>query len=371
MIVAGLGQPVILYRNHGGKFSDVTAVSGLGGARNVWDAVWVDYDDDGYPDLYLIRSGYMGSGQNALYRNNRNGTFTDVTSRVGLKGERSTARACFAELTGGHPDLLEVGAADSSHSSVRLYRNTGAGFVEISHQAGLQSFVTAVDCAPADYDHDSKPDLFVLYWKQNAGLYHNQGAGKFSDATKPAGLGGIHATSFSALFFDYNNDAWPDLLVSSQAPFEESVRCLLQPDFRASRHTPRLFQNRKNGTFAEVTGVMGLDRCYGTMQVLASDLDSDEWTDLLFINGSLDAERLEPSVALRNREGKGFEEWFYLTDFDAPANYIGAAIADFDRNGRQDFYLARNPLLPTSLCPSGLFANRLPAIARSHANAGR
>jgi len=370
LIVAGLGQPVTLYRNRGGKFSDVTAAAGLGGARNVWDAVWADYDGDGYPDLYLIRSGYMGSGRDALYRNNRNGSFTDVTSRVGLEGERSTARACFAEFTGsGHQDLVEVGAADSAHSSVRLYRNTGAGFVEISHQAGLESRVTAVDCAPADYDRDGKPDLLVLYWKQGAGLYHNQGAGKFSNETGRAGLSGTRGTSFSALFFDYENDGWPDLLISFQAPFEEAIRCLLQPDFRASHDTPRLFHNRKNGTFSEVTGAMGLDRCYGTMQALASDFDSDGWTDLLLVNGSLNAERLEPSVALHNREGKGFEEWFYLMDVDTPANFLGAAIADFDRDRRPDVYLARNPLLPRTICPSGLFANRLPASR--HANAGR
>jgi tetratricopeptide (TPR) repeat protein len=366
LIVTGLGQPVTLYRNRDGRFSDVTAAAGLGGVRDAWDAVWADYDGDGFPDLYFIRSGFMGSGQNALYRNNHDGTFSDVTSRAGLEGKRSTARACFAEFTGsGHPDLVEIGTADSAHSSVRLYRNIGAGFVEITQQAGLESHLTAVDCAPADYDHDGKPDLLVLYWKQNAALYHNQGAGKFSDVTSRAGLSGIHAASFSALFFDYDNDGWQDLLISSHAPFEQSVRYLLQPEFRTNRDTPRLYHNRQNGTFAEVSQSMGLDRNYGTMQALAADFDSDGWTDLLFVNGSLDALRLEPAAVLRNREGRGYEESIYLKGLKSPANFIGGAVADFDRDGRPDVYLGRNLHLPTSVISSGIFANRLPTNRRA------
>lgn len=369
LIVAGPGQPIALYRNAGGKFSDATAAAGLGGVRNVWDAVWADYDRDGYPDLYLIRSGYTGSDQNLLYHNNRNGTFTDVTAGAGLKGARSTARACFADFTGsGHPDLVEVGAADSAHSSVRLYRNTGSGFLEITRQAGLESTATAVDCAAADFDRDGRQDLFVLYWKQNAALYHNDGGAKFSDATLRAGLAGVHGTSFSALFFDYDNDGWPDLLVSTEAPFEESVRCLLQPDFRATRDTARLFHNQKNGRFEEVTQAMGLERCYGTVQALAADFDSDGWTDLVLVNGSLDAERLEPSVVLRNEEGKRFKEWFHLPGVEAPSNFMGGTIADFNGDGKPDLYLAPNPLLPRSLSTAGLFANRLPENRTHHAS---
>jgi VCBS repeat protein len=242
---------------------------------------------------------------------------------------------------------------------VRLYRNTGSAFIEITRQAGLESRTTAVDCSVADYDHDGKQDLFVLYWKQNAALYHNDGGAKFSDSTEGAGLAGIHGTSFSALLFDYDDDGWPDLLISTQAAFEESVRSLLQPSFAATRETPRLFRNQKNGRFAEVTRTMGLDRSYGTMQVIAADLDSDGWTDLVLVNGSLDAERLEPSVALHNEQGKGFKEWFCFSDFDTPSNLAGAAIGGINKDGEIDFYVASNPLLP-GIAPSGLFEVRVP-----------
>lgn len=363
LILAGLGQPVTLYETHSGAtFSDVTAAAGLSGVGDVWDAVWGDYDHDGFPDLYLIRSGYTGNGQNLLYHNDRDGKFTDVTARMGLKGKRSTARACFGNFTGdGLTDLLEVGAADSAHSSVRLYRNNGATFTEITRTAGLDSRTTAVDCAAADYDGDGKQDLLVLYWKQGVILYHNEGAARFSDSTGRAGLAGLSGTSFSAGFFDYDNDGWPDLLVSVQAPIDEAARCLLQLEYRATRDTPRLFHNLKKGQFEDVTRATGLDRCYGTMQVIASDLDSDGWTDLLLINGSLDAERLEPSVALHNLQGKEFTEWFYIPGYDSPSNLLGGTIGNFSRDGRLGLYLARNPILPGKAVSSGSFLARMPS----------
>ncbi len=98
LLTVGSGAPVTLYHNVGDKFLDVTASAGLAGVRDIWDARWVDYDGDGYPDLYLLRSGFVGAGQNLLYHNNRDGTFSDVTVAMGLQGERSTASACFAEL---------------------------------------------------------------------------------------------------------------------------------------------------------------------------------------------------------------------------------------------------------------------------------
>ena len=150
LLTVGLGSPVLLYRNLGSRFVDVTASAGLAGVRDVWDARWVDYDGDGYPDLYLLRSGFSGAGQNLLYHNNHDGTFTDVTAAMGLEGERSTASACFADFDGdGRPSLVEVGVSDATHSAVRFFRNSGRRFVEETLQAGLLAGRdgTAVDCA--------------------------------------------------------------------------------------------------------------------------------------------------------------------------------------------------------------------------------
>jgi Tfp pilus assembly protein PilF len=355
LVVAGLGQPLKAYRREGEKLLDITDAAGLAGVSDVWDVYSVDYDADGYPDLYLIRSGYMGAGQNLLYHNNRDGTFSDVTLAMGLNGVRSTARACFFDFDGdGRVDLLEIGAGDERHSPVRLYRNLGRRFVEVTREAGLSVSGTAVDCTVSDYDRDGRPDVFVLYWKQPAVLYRNLGNGKLRDVTEAAGLGMIRGESFSALFFDYDRDGRPDLLVTAHAPYEDVVRCLLQPEFHATRAAPRLFHNQSDGKFREVTEQVGLNRAYGTMQAVATDLDGDGWPDLLLVNGSLDNQRLEPSVVLRNLEGKEFREWFYLPSFDSPGNFLGAALADVHSRGRgglrppacgrEQIYLASHPL---------------------------
>jgi VCBS repeat protein len=348
-VVVGSGQPVRLYRlgpEAGGALSDVTDSSGLKGVSDVWEAAWADYDRDGYPDLYLIRSGFVGSGRNALYHNQRNGSFADVTSAVGLAGERSTARVCFADFDGdGRPDLLEVGASADGRSAVRLFRNTGRRFVEQTEASGLASPGTAVDCAVTDTHHNGRLDLFVLFWHRDAVFFANQGHGRFANVTKQAGLAGIGGTGFSALFFDYDRDGFPDLLVTSHAPAEDVARSLLEPRYRATQFTPRLFRNKGGKGFEEVTARTGLNRSYGTMQAVALDFDSDGWPDLLLVNGSLDRERLEPSVLLRNVRGQEFREWSYLPGFDHPANFIAAAVALLGAGNRPVVFPATSPAL--------------------------
>ena len=359
LVVCGIGRSLALYHNQGGRFADVTQAANLGGVKDVWDAAWTDFDADGDQDLYLIRSGYLGRGQNLLYRNDGQGKFTDVTAAMGLKGERATARACFADFDGdGRPDLVEVGARTESSGSLRLFHNTASGWAESSKEAGLAPRGTAVDCVSGDYDNDGRLDLLVVYWESGVALYRNQGRGRFSDVTGQAGLSAVHGRTLSALFFDFDADGRLDLLVTEQAPFAEAVRCLLQPEER-SVHNTRLYRNTGDGRFVNVTKNVGLDRAFGTVQALARDFDGDGWPDLLLVNGSLDIHRLEPSVILRNVEGREFRPWIYLPGFGSAANFIGGAVADFNRDGLPDIYLGANPLLPQSLASGGVFVNRL------------
>ncbi|MBI1738054.1 MAG: VCBS repeat-containing protein [Acidobacteria bacterium] len=372
LIVVGPGQPLKLYRREGEKYAEGTEVAGLKGVSDIWTAYATDYDSDGYPDLYLVRSGFLGSGQNLLYHNNRNGTFSNVTAAMGLEGIRATAGACFFDFDGdGRTDLLEVGASDREHSAVRLYRNVGDRFVESTLAAGLSASGTAVDCTAGDFNRDGKADLFVLFWQTGGVLYANQGNGKFADATAQAGLSGIRGRRFNAVFFDYDKDGLPDLLVTGHAPFEEAVRTLLQPEYRPAGNTPRLFHNKGHGSFEEVTAEAGLNRCYGTMQVLPVDVDSDGWTDLLFVNGSQDAQRLEPSVVLRNVKGKKFQEWFYVPGFGSPGNFIGATLVPSARSGPPNVFFAGNPIVGNKLGTSALFFQlQAPQTSATHTRQG-
>ncbi|MFB3922667.1 MAG: FG-GAP-like repeat-containing protein [Terriglobia bacterium] len=342
LVVAG--RSIRLYRNGDGRLVDSTAATGLVGLRDGWDAVWVDFDGNGSLDLYVIRSGYVGEGQNQLWANDGHGRFTDVTEKVGLAGKRSTVRACFADIDGdGTMDLVEVGAPRGGEGSVRLYRNSGSRFVKEAIPAFAERG-TAVDCVVGDFNKDGQPDLFILYWRAPAVLYANRGGGRFEDVTAASGLAGVGGSSFSATSFDFDKDGRLDLLVSAQAPAEEVVRSTLQPDAGVSHYSPRLFRNL-GGHFEEITDKAGLHRAYGTMQAVAGDFDGDGWTDILLANGGLEAARLEPSVVLRNVEGKRLDEWSYLPAFDRPENFLGASLARDKRNGKTLCFFAVNPNL--------------------------
>ncbi|MCW5976453.1 MAG: VCBS repeat-containing protein [Bryobacteraceae bacterium] len=338
LLVAGPG-PVTLYHNlGGGRFADVTVAAGLGAARNMSDAVWADVDRDSRPDLYLT------GDRNMLFRNLGGGRFADITESSGLAGQRPTSRALFVPVPGRAPDLVEVGPA-----SIRLYRNTGARWVDHTARAGLDAAGAVVDISVCDVNADGHADLFALRWRKPASLYLNRGDGTYVDASSGAGLAAIHGDYTSSVFFDYDGDRRPDLFIAAWAAFQDVAS---QANHAAPK--PRLFRNAGHGTFSEVTA-SGLDRAYGSMQALAADFDADGWTDVLLINGSADGERLERSVILRNTNGAGFEEWALLPPFAGAANSTSAAFADFTGDGRPDIYLAPNPLVARPGRPAALW----------------
>jgi tetratricopeptide (TPR) repeat protein len=202
---------------------------------------------------------------------------------------------------------------------------------------GLRFEGTPVDRACSDYDADGNPDLFLLLWKKPGRLFRNDGAG-FTDVTEEVGLGGVGGEGLSALFFDFDRDRDPDLLVTAHAPLALSLRRLLSPEGRAKTTTPRLFENEGGKRFIEITSKVGLDRQYGVVEAEAFDVDSDGWLDLLFAMGGFEASHLEPSLVLRNREGKDFVEWAHIPSSDEPQNAVGIEVAK--RNGKVEILLA-------------------------------
>ncbi len=286
-----------------------------------WDVVPLDIDTDGWMDLYVIGSGYTGTGKNTLLRNER-GQLVDVTDAWGLAGERPTARAVAADVDGdGDTDLLEVGNVSDDALPVRLYLQR-AGRFELARR-GLHYETHAVDAAIADVDADGRLDVFLLGWKAPGRLFRN-GGDAFEDVTESAGLRSLGGDGYSAIFFDSDADGDPDLLVTAHAPLELSL------SRSKNGPTPRLLRNDGRGHFLDDTSRVGLDESFGVMQAVAADVDADGFLDLVFAQGGLDAWHLEPSVVLRNREGRDFVAWALLPSPDEPRRAAGVTASGTD-----------------------------------------
>jgi enediyne biosynthesis protein E4 len=259
---------------------------------------FLDYDNDGWMDIYLVNSGKCDFYnpprplRNALYRNNRDGTFTDVTERAGVGG-------------GGYGMGVAVG----------------------------------------DYDGDGFPDLYVTQYGCNI-LYHNNGDGTFTDVTVKAGVAAAGWSS-SAVWFDYDNDGRLDLFVCQFAKFDKSLGCGVDKDGVHHYCIPRifkprpswLFHNNGDGTFTDVSKESGIAEHRGkAWGVVATDVNNDGRMDLFVANDTV------ANFLFINRGGR-FEEVGLAADVAYSADGrarsgMGVDSADFNEDGWMDLFVA-------------------------------
>ena len=347
-------------------FVDATAAAGLKFTHNAgkvgkkWmpetmgaGCAWFDFDNDGWPDIFLVNGkDWAPRGRRtppALYRNNRNGTFTNVTVGSGLDVEMYGLGVSSADYDGDGRLDLYVTALEGD----RLFHNEGHGkFRDVTAASGIANASFGTSSAWFDFDRDGRLDLFVanyVSWKRekdlwcsmdgatksyctpesypgtSSKLFRNLGGGKFADVTVKAGVGETRSKSLGVAVLDYNGDGWPDLFVSNDT----------QPN--------KLYRNDKNGHFTEegvaagvAFGEDGVAR--GAMGVDAADYDRSGRPHLAVGNFS------NQMLGLYHNEGKS------LFVDESPRSNLGRSTLltltfglfyfDYDLDGWLDLFLA-------------------------------
>ena len=347
-------------------FSDVTVQAGIGFVHNSGRSgkkylpetmgagcAFFDADGDGWPDILLVNSKNWSVGGkraiSALYHNNHDGTFTDVTAGSGLDIEMYGMGVAIGDYDNDGRDDVYITALDGDH----LFHNESNNkFRDVTKSSGIQNANFGTSAAWVDYDRDGKLDLFVANYVQwtKAGdlwcsldgatksyctpesykgtrsrLYHNLGGGRFEDVAERAGLGEPTSKSLGITVLDYNSDGWPDLFVTNDT----------QPN--------KLYRNLGNGTFKEEGVTAGLAYgedgvARGAMGVDAADYDRSGRPHLLVGNFA------NQMLGLYHNEGNG------LFVDEAPSSTVGRAsllsltfgafFFDYDLDGFPDIFAA-------------------------------
>jgi len=335
-------------------------------AKGGGGVAWIDYNNDGFPDLFFVNGSTFenwkrgDSPRSALYRNNGDGTFTDVTAGSGLDHTGWGMGVCVGDYDNDGLDDLYV----TYYGGNALYHNNGDGtFTDVTEKSGVRGHGWGMGCAFGDYDNDGHLDLYVAnYLDVDIGqlgepgsapnctyrniatfcgprglpggrdiLFRNNGDGTFKDVTERAGIDGNRYAGLGVVMSDFDRDGRLDIYVANDS-------------------TPSsLYHNNGDGTFTDIgvqSGVAysGEGQEQAGMGVDAADYDNDGWPDMVKGNFSDDTKNLYHN----NRDGT-------FTDVTYPAGLgdvgwlfttFGAKFLDYDNDGWKDIFLANGQVFP-------------------------
>jgi enediyne biosynthesis protein E4 len=352
-----------LYRNnHDGTFSDVTARAGVAGAGYSMGVAVGDYDNDGYPDIYIA-----GVNRNILYHNNRDGTFSDVTQRAGVAGLDASGKKPWSvgaawldydndglldlivsnyldwspetSLVCGSPGMrLSCSPALYKGLPDTLYHNNGNGtFTDVSVTTGIAKHIgKGMGLAVADFDGDGFTDIFVANDNEPSFLLHNEGGKSFTEVGVRAGVAytedGVPASNMGVDFRDLNDDGRPDLIVTALAGETFALRL-----------------NMGRGLFADATYKSGIGMSSSLLagwSVGAFDFDNDGHKDLLTTNSHVSEnaqfyshhQYRQPNAVFRGKGDGTFTDASASSGLSRlkPAAHRGAAFGDLNNDGKID-----------------------------------
>ncbi len=368
---SGPADQMHLFHNNGnGTFADVTAAAGLTGETGGLNLVLTDYNNDGHPDVLVLRGGWWGKQgcyPMSLLRNNGNGTFDDVTEAAGLLSLHPTQTAAWADYDNdGWLDLFvgHESRPDDPHPSQLFHNNHDGTFTEVG--AGLADLGFVKGVAWGDYNNDGRPDLYVSVMYGRNRLFRNDGpaaagasasqAWRFTDVTAAAGVA-EQKNSFATWFFDYDNDGWPDIFVGGYSTAGPGDVGAFEAGLPFKADTPRLYHNNHDGTFTDRSKAAHIDRAILPMGANFGDIDNDGWLDVYLGTGDSEYQSLLPNRMFRNREGRSFADITTASGFGHLQKGHAIAFADLEGTGSEDIFEEMGGALPGDIYQSVLYHN--------------
>jgi hypothetical protein len=361
------------FRNNGdGTFTERTKEAGLLGEVGGLNMITTDYNNDGRPDLVVLRGGWFyesGHYPLSLLRNDGKGHFTDVTLQAGLLTYGPTQAAVAFDYNGDGLLDLFVGyeASPTVAGACKLFRNNGNGtFTDVTKECGLDIARFVKGVVSADFMHSGRPGLYLSCFDGPSILLRNDGpagpdrspaaAWKFTDVSHQAGVDKQHCT-FSCFFFDYDNDGWPDLYVGGYQAGNVGDVAKDYLGLPTTATKAKLYHNNRDGTFTDVTAQSHLDKVILGMGINYGDLDNDGWLDFYVGTGNTDIGMLIPKRMFRNHDGKYFDEVTITGDFGHLQKGHGIAFGDINNNGQQDVFIVLGGAYEGDTAHDALFLN--------------
>ena len=363
VVIAGAYAGCSLCRNNGdGTFTDISAGSGLDRCVYGFGLAVGDYDNNGLPDLFVSGLGFF-DGQGMLMRNNGDGTFTDVTKEAGLGMWGPAFTASWVDYDGdGYLDLFVVnnlGGLFNRKTPNRLFHNNGDGtFTDVTEEAGLKTVWPTIGAAWGDFSNNGRPDLFL----SNPGpgqFFRNNGDGTFTDVSREAGVDAPVVSSV-CVCCDIDDDGWLDIVQFTWSRTQDAVYTLRTGHGPSGGSPLRVFRNNRDGTFTDIAPQLGLTGCWGTMSGTVGDFNNDGYLDILLGNGDPSIERLEAAVLLEN-DGRQFHNVTFAAGMPFTGKGHGANMADLAGDGRLHLFVAAGGLYPGDMLTTTVFRpKRLP-----------
>ncbi len=333
-VVGDGGLPNALYHNNrNGTFQDIAEKAGVANTPNGRGCVWLDYNNDGWRDLFV-----SCDGPNFLFRNNGDCTFTDVSGQAGVTDAQHGTTVAVADYD--HDGWLDIYVSNWGRPASLLvfnpaprinvlYRNKGDGtFEDVAHEAGVDDGGIAWGAIFFDYDGDTWADLFVANDHGPDKLYRNRGDGTFEDVSEQSGIvtliRGKPTGAMGLCVGDYDNDADLDLFVTN---YDEDL----------------LWRNNSDGTFTNVAEEAGVANVGVGWYASFIDYDNDGFRDLYVVNGDVDnSQKTNLNRLYHNNRDGTFVDRADSLGVTSNAVARGATSGDFDNDRDVDFFIVNN-----------------------------